>query len=61
MADVIDWVSCPMLSKVIDIGYCIELQWIIDGDVKPTEDEAHLTEKDFAICRECKKRIDQSL
>ena len=61
MAEIVDDVNCPMLKKEIELGYCIELQWIVDGGVKPTKDEKFLTQKHYEICRNCKKRIDPSL
>lgn len=61
MAKVINNVVCPMIKKEIELGYCVELQWIADGDVKPTKDEECLTKKDFEICKNCKKRIDPAL
>ena len=54
-------VNCPMMKKIIDLGYCIELQMVADKDIKPTDDEKHLTDKDFVICKNCKKRIDPAL
>ena len=61
MAKIIENVECPMMKCIIETGYCDELQWIADGGVKPTKDEEHLTEKDFNICKRCKKRIDPAL
>ena len=61
MTKIVAAVDCPMLKKEIELGYCIELQWIVDGGVKPTKDEEFLTQKHYEICRNCKKRIDPSL
>ncbi len=61
MVKIIENVKCPMLRRIIETGYCDELQWIADGGVKPTDDEKDLTEKDFAVCKNCKKRTDPSL
>jgi hypothetical protein len=61
MSGMIENVFCPMMKTVIETGYCDELQMIADDAITPTVDEEHLTESDFAMCRECKKRIDPSL
>lgn len=61
MAKVVEDVFCPMLKRIIELGYCCELQWIADDSIIPTEDEKYLTEDDYAICKQCKKRIDPSL
>lgn len=61
MAEIIYDVMCPMLKRQIETGYCDELQMIADDAITPTEDEKHLTEKDFLVCRNCKKRIDPAL
>lgn len=62
MAKIVDDVLCPMMNKEIELGYCVELQWIADeiadGGVKPANDKSGLTEKDFAACLKCRKRID---
>lgn len=55
MAEIED-VRCPMLKRRIDIAYCIELQMIANEEIKPTDKEKHLTEKDFSVCRACKKQ-----
>lgn len=52
----IELVSCPMLKKNIDVAYCIELQMIAGNEIKPTADEEHLTDKDYTVCANCKKR-----
>lgn len=61
MSEIIDDVFCPMMKKMIEIGYCVELQWIADDEIFPTADEEYLTNEDFAICKKCKKRIDPAL
>lgn len=61
MAKEIDNVFCPMLKQEIELGYCVELQWIADGGVKSLKDEEYLTKKDFQVCKGCKKRIDPGL
>ncbi len=61
MAEIVDDVFCPIMRKTIEIGYCVEIQWIADGMVIPTDDEKHLTDNDFQICQNCKKRIDPAL
>ena len=61
MAEIIEDIFCPMMKKVIELGYCVELQWIADDAIYPTTDEKFLTDKDFAICKKCKKRIDPTL
>ena len=61
MSEIIEEVFCPMMKKEIDVGYCNELQMIADNDIKPTVDEEHLTNTDYKICHNCKKRIDLSL
>ncbi|MCD8050945.1 MAG: hypothetical protein LUE89_04615 [Clostridiales bacterium] len=60
MVKVIEEVYCPMMGKVVDVGYCNELQMIADKAVKPMPEEAHLTASDFAVCKECPKRYDLS-
>lgn len=54
--DKIETVDCPMLQKKIDIAYCIELQMIADKEVKPTDEEKHLSESDYKKCRQCRIR-----
>ena len=61
MSEIIEEVFCPMMNKVIDFGYCNELQMIADDMVTPMEEEAYLTEDDYKICKLCKKRIDPRL
>lgn len=55
MAEV-EIVKCPMLGKEIDVCYCIELQMIAGGEIKPTSNERILTEKEFQVCLGCKKQ-----
>ena len=52
----IETVDCPMLQEKIDIAYCIELQMIADKEVKPTDEEEHLSDEDYEKCRKCKIR-----
>ncbi len=61
MSEIIEEVFCPMMNKVIDFGYCNELQMIADNMVMPLAEEEHLTEDDHKICKACKKRIDPRL
>lgn len=56
MSDKREYMRCPMMKDNIDIGYCIELQMIAGKEVKPTREEAHLTDRDWEICRNCIKQ-----
>lgn len=61
MAEIINDVFCLMMKKTIETGYCDELQMIADDAIEPTEDEENLTNEDFEVCKNCKKRIDPAL
>lgn len=39
MSEIIEEVFCPMMNKVIDFGYCNELQMIADNMVMPMAEE----------------------
>ena len=56
MAEMINCAFCPIKNKEIDIAYCIELQMIADNEVLPTEEDKHLSKKDYEQCRQCKTR-----
>lgn len=52
----IELVKCPMLKKTVDVAYCIELQMIANKEVKPTDEEQHISDSEWEICRKCKKQ-----
>ena len=58
MAEIVNDVNCPMMNKIIELGYCVELQMITDGAILPTENEQYLTDTHFKLCQDCPKRID---
>ena len=56
MAEIDEYIRCPMIKKNIDVGYCIELQMVANNEVKPTKDEEYLTAHDWNICKNCVKQ-----
>ena len=49
-------VKCPMLERIVDIAYCIELQMIANKEVKPTDEERHISDSEWEVCRKCEKQ-----
>lgn len=55
----IDNLICPALAKkLIDFGYCQELQMATDNEIIWEGMEDRFTEEQMEICRKCIKRED---
>lgn len=61
MAEVVDFVQCPIKNCEIDICECIDIQYVVDDAVVESVIDFKLTNNDKSICKACKKRIDPSL
>lgn len=60
MADIIDYLNCPITNTKIDIGLCQEIQFVVDGAMVEELIDFRLKKEDMKICENCKKRIDPS-
>lgn len=58
MSDLIDELDCPALKRMIDFGYCQELQMAVDGAIVWDGMEDRFDEHQTNICKNCIKRID---
>lgn len=58
MSDVIYEVLCPALRRIIDIGYCQELQMATDHEIIWGGMEDRFDAAQEATCKKCPKRID---
>lgn len=61
MAEVVDFVLCPIKNCDIDISECIDIQFVVDDAVVESVIDFKLSDEHKRICKACKKRIDPSL
>lgn len=61
MAEIIEFLKCPITGTDIDIGLCQDIQFVVDDAMREDVIDFNLTESDRDICRNCKKRIDPTL
>ena len=57
MAELVNELNCPALKRIIDIGYCQELQMATDNAIIWDGMEDHFNEEQEKICIDCPKRI----
>lgn len=60
MAELINYVFCPIKNENIDICECFDIQNVVDNAVLETVIDFRLSEKDIGMCKLCKKRVDLS-
>ena len=61
MAEIIDFLYCPIMSSDIDIGLCQDIQFVTDGDMIEEILDFKLSSEQKKTCKNCKKRIDPAL
>ncbi len=58
MSDIVNEVFCPALKRMIDIGYCFELEMASDDMIIWDGMEDIFEASQIAICKKCPKRED---
>ncbi len=58
MFQTVNNVQCPMLGKKIELGYCMDIQDVVDNMIKPEILEDNIPPEKYPICKRCPKRID---
>lgn len=61
MAEIINFLRCPITNTDIDIGLCQDIQFVVDDAIIEDAIDFKLTESNKNTCRNCKKRIDPTL
>lgn len=61
MSKEVNQMSCPALKRIIDFGYCQELQMASDDGIIWEGMEDRFKENQIIICKKCPKRIDPAL
>lgn len=54
----VDFVLCPLFNRDIDLGYCMDIQNVVDDLVLPRILDDDIPEEKYGICKNCIKRTD---
>lgn len=58
MSRIINDVQCPLLQREIELGYCMDIQDVVDNLAKASLLNDDIPLDRYPICQKCSKRID---
>lgn len=58
MSQIVNDVQCPLLGREIELGYCMDIQDVVDNMIESGMLEDNIPPEKYHICQHCPKRID---